>query len=135
MDTTGPMPQIAKPLALRAVTLLLKAGGKETTARLYVDQTGTLIGAQNIEALKNWLHGQLEYDPGTITPAQVTDEVKRDIRLFTNSPCWFDGCEELRQQYEAEIAEMLKANPNCKGCEKGAVMRKYLALAAEKQKT
>lgn len=38
-------------------------------------------------------------------------------------PCWFNGCEELRKEYKAELD---KANPTgCTDCQKGAIMRLF----------
>lgn len=49
-------------------------------------------------------------------------------RFYTlQIPCWFDGCEELRKEYQAEIdkAGAKKADGTCTDCEKGAIMRMF----------
>jgi len=64
----------------------------------------------------------------TLTPKQKTA-----MRFFSKAtPCWFEGCEQLRQAYDAEI-EALHASAKakgvpCKGCQTGAVILKYRKL-------
>lgn len=58
------------------------------------------------------------------TLSSISDEARELMQVFNMSqPCWFKGCEELRQQYKAE-----KEANGCKTCQ-GAIMRKYMALA------
>lgn len=58
------------------------------------------------------------------TLSSISDEARELMQVFNMSqPCWFKGCEELRQQYKAE-----KEASGCKTCQ-GAIMRKYMALA------
>lgn len=57
----------------------------------------------------------------------VTDIPKEELevnRFFSlSTECWFGGCEELREQYKAALAE---ENPDgCTGCQKGAIMRMF----------
>jgi hypothetical protein len=49
------------------------------------------------------------------------------LTFFTDSaPCWFDGCEELRAQYNAELEA--RGGETCPGCKKGAIIRKYMMI-------
>lgn len=58
------------------------------------------------------------------TLASITDEARELMEVFNmNTPCWFKGCQALRDQYTAE-----KETQGCKSCS-GAIMRKYMALA------
>ena len=65
-------------------------------------------------------------------------EIEKKINLFfwLESPCFFEGCEELRASYK----KLLDASPgNCQGCKKGRIMREYIplvkaALEGEKNK-
>lgn len=41
-----------------------------------------------------------------------------------HTPCWFEGCEELREQYNKELEDL---GDDCKECDKGALIRKYHA--------
>lgn len=58
------------------------------------------------------------------TLTNITDEARELMEVFNmNTPCWFKGCEKLREQYNAE-----KEQSGCKTC-KGTIMRKYMQLA------
>jgi hypothetical protein len=45
------------------------------------------------------------------------------------TPCFFDGCEELRAQYNAEVEAK---GANCPACQKSEVRRKYMILVKNK---
>jgi hypothetical protein len=58
----------------------------------------------------------------------VIDKVPtREAKIMTffspSSPCWFTGCEELRQEYYKELAKI--DTPGCPQCMKGSLIRKY----------
>ena len=56
--------------------------------------------------------------------SSLTDEAKELFEVFNfNTPCWFRGCEKLREQYKDE-----KEKTGCKTCI-GSLTRKYMALA------
>lgn len=66
---------------------------------------------------------------------QADDITKRNVQLFVKEiPCWFDGCEELRERYErdvvAETADWMRRHPgkDCPGCVTGRVNTKYLEI-------
>lgn len=53
----------------------------------------------------------------------IPDKEQQLFRFFgKETPCWFDGCEELRAQYAAEIANL---GDTCPTCMQGAIIRKY----------
>jgi hypothetical protein len=65
------------------------------------------------------------------------ETTKRNIGFMVPSiPCWFEGCEELRTQYEADVvaetADWIRRNPgkDCPGCVVGRINQKYLAILA-----
>jgi len=54
----------------------------------------------------------------------VSAEDREALAFFSkHAPCWFAGCEELREQYQKEL-DALPAD--CPGCQEGALMRKYI---------
>ena len=101
-----------------------------TSVHLLVDHTNELKGVLNLQALRKWLEGRSEFAADVpIRPDAVT---QRDIRFFGSTPCWFDGCEELRKQYNEELSKIGGAACGT-GCEKGTLIRKYLKLVAQAQ--
>lgn len=42
-------------------------------------------------------------------------------------PCWFEGCQELRDEFNKVIASI----PGCPGCKRGKLILKYLPRAKE----
>lgn len=45
-------------------------------------------------------------------------------RFFVLSvPCWFKGCEELREEYKKALDDASQDNKPCTNCKKGAIMR------------
>lgn len=62
-------------------------------------------------------------------PVHIPEVEKEAIKVFVDSiPCWFDGCQKIRDDYKNE----LKANqlePGCTSCKKGNILRKYLKIA------
>lgn len=56
----------------------------------------------------------------------VSAAERKVLSFFVDStPCWFEGCTELRDRYQAELT---KLGTNCPTCQKGAVIRKYQDL-------
>lgn len=56
--------------------------------------------------------------------SSLTDEAKELFEVLNfNTPCWFKGCDKLREQYKEE-----KENTGCQTCI-GALTRKYMSLA------
>lgn len=115
----------------RVISIKIPGEAGDTPVSLIVDDQNRLTGALNIEALRRW--AAVNHDSPSAKTAVPDDLTKRDIRLFTNTPCWFEGCEELRRAYEGEVQRINSKADGCKPCEKGAIIRKYLKLAALKQ--
>ena len=47
------------------------------------------------------------------------------ISFFSlGKPCWFEGCEELRAEYQKEYEGI--GGANCQACDHGALIRKYM---------
>jgi hypothetical protein len=56
---------------------------------------------------------------------EVSDVDKEVFRFFSpHQPCWFEGCEKLREQYQAELDK--RGGSACPSCEKGVVIRMFV---------
>lgn len=64
-------------------------------------------------------------------PIHIPEIEKQALKVFVDSvPCWFDGCQELRNKYKQELKEN-SIDEGCSSCKKGPIIRKYLKLAAQ----
>ena len=62
-------------------------------------------------------------------PVHIPDIEKEAIKVFVDSiPCWFDGCQKIRDDYKNEL-QANKLEPGCTSCKKGNILRKYLKIA------
>ena len=128
------------------VIRLRKPDGGEERVHLFLDSNGFLTGAHGLEKLTSWERhkqagaGAKVVMANNVTAVDVDAITRRDIRLFTDTtPCWFPECEELRRRYKEDLADMERQTlelegRECKGCEKGVLIRKYMALAKEAQR-
>jgi hypothetical protein len=107
------------------------SSGETESATIFTDEQGfvkTVVNVESLVSVATVSAKKLSVNPNT--QLIVTDEVKRNMKFFSeHSPCWFEGCEKLRELYKKEVTE-LESNGNCQGCQKGAVIRKYLQLVA-----
>ena len=58
---------------------------------------------------------------GSVTSA-LPPAVQDAFKFFTDEPCWFDGCEDLRK----ELLEKHGDGASCKGCARGSVIRSMI---------
>lgn len=130
----SPLINITAENPAKAVNVTLPDGaGGRVTLTMYVSGSNELLGVSDLSLLENWIAQQRsESQVRTIGRDDVTDETRRDIKFFSNSPCWFEGCEKIRAAYEAEVAKLDAAK--CKPCEKGALIRKYLQILKDAQR-
>jgi len=63
-------------------------------------------------------------EQGRRTISNVDDRTKQALSFFTDAPCWFEGCEELRARYQEERAEQ-ESETGCRTCV-GSLYRKYM---------
>lgn len=135
----------AAPRVNAQVIRIRRDDGGEDRIHLFLDADGFLTNEHGLEKLVEWkrkkqglVATQVNLGSGVtvLDPDAIT---KRDIRLFTDAtPCWFPECEELRQRYKLELADLEKEiteheGRDCSGCEKGPLLRKYMKLAREAQ--
>jgi len=75
-------------------------------------------------------------DSSEAKPVSLDRNTKELFKFFSPSvPCWFDGCEELREQYKNEKQKLLdKHDGNCPACAEGQLVNKYLAIIKQKVK-
>jgi hypothetical protein len=127
------------------VIRLRKPDGSEDRVHLFLDEEGFLTGANNLELLQGWSAHQSQetkipglrklIDGQGNTQLKPDASLQRDLHFFSeHSPCWFPECEQLRENYAAELGR-LKEDPNCpqKTCYKAPLIQKYLKLVREAQ--
>lgn len=130
------------------IVKLHREDGGEDRIHLFLDNQGFLVGAYGLGKLASWkkhpaaspisipgLHKDAE---GNVT---VDPSAQKLFRFFSKeTPCWFEGCKELREAYDTELEAalaVLEEDPNCSGCAKNKVkskmINKYLAQVAVMQ--
>lgn len=120
-----------KAKQLKALPVKLRVNGNLVGIHLLLGEHDELVGTSDPTLFRTWA----EQQKPAARAVTVTKEDKRDIKFFTETPCWFNGCEELRAAYASEL-QQLEARPGgCRGCVKGSLMRKYLKLVADAQKS
>jgi hypothetical protein len=71
-------------------------------------------------------------EDGGMTLKSIDGKTREIMPFFSKVPCWFRGCEELRAKYEAEVEAKIDAatqeGRECRDCETGEVMRKYIRI-------
>ena len=94
---------------MRTLYVYRERAGKRQRYAIHVDDRMTVKSLKRVDDL-----------PST----KVNTPISKDIIPFfvDSSPCWFRGCEELREEYRAELE---KLGTNCPGCQRGALMRKF----------
>lgn len=101
--------------------------GQRTRWRFLLDEGDTIISEQEAPEPDTTTPGiTVEMVKGQRTVTKVSPEQQKILGFFVAStPCWFEGCNELREKYLAEVA----AQPaGCPDCQKGAIIRKYKAI-------
>jgi hypothetical protein len=67
-------------------------------------------------------------DDGSRVLREVSPETMKLMRFVDlNFPCWFNGCEDLRNDYKKDLEK--HGGAECKSCVRGALNKKYLKLA------
>lgn len=99
-----------------------------TDARLTI-KTVTIAGTETALASMGTFVG----DPFGAQVATPSPLMARLVKFFVPSePCWFQGCEEMREKFAADIAALEKAAADagtvCRDCDKGVVQARYLAI-------
>jgi len=118
--------------------------GGEERVHLFLDAQGFLTGANNLEKLATWqkrasllsqIPGlQKALDAAGNTTITADPSVQKQFKFFSKeTPCWFEGCEELRKEYYHEL-ETMEQDPNCSNCAKGKLVNKFLLRVIEMQK-
>jgi hypothetical protein len=64
-------------------------------------------------------------EQGRVIIDSISSREQKIMTFFSDlTPCWFDGCEELRKEYKEDYAKI--GGANCKACTHGALIRKYM---------
>lgn len=116
--------------SMRALAIkVANDSGELEDLHIIINQASELVAVSKPKLLSDWLATRGK--SAAVQPREIDEETKRDIQFFGGSPCWFPGCEQLRVDYAEELSKLEAAS--CKGCEKGALIRKYLKLIASAQ--
>lgn len=70
------------------------------------------------------IHGQPVIKQTIIVTSVPALESKVNKFFSPYTPCFFEGCEELRERYK-DALEKAGMTEECTGCQKGAIMRKF----------
>jgi hypothetical protein len=140
------METLTKPINSKINSLVIRIhrdDGGEDRVHLFLDAQGFLTGANNLDKLATWnkrasmlsqIPGlQKAIDAAGNTTVTVDPAMQKQFKFFSKeNPCWFAGCEELRNAYAAELAELEK-DPNCPDCDKSKLINKYLRKVIDAQ--
>ena len=70
--------------------------------------------------------GEPVYSTRIVIKSIPPDEAELNKFYTLQIPCWFNGCEELRNEYKKALAKAGKGDAgSCTDCEKGAIMRMF----------
>lgn len=87
------------------------------------DKEGNIVKGEDGQPLMQW---------ATI-PTFIPQVEKDALKVFIDSiPCWFNGCEQIREAYNNELKRTADSKQSkCSDCKKGPVLRKYLRKVVE----
>lgn len=87
------------------------------------DKDGNIVKGEDGQPLMQW---------ATI-PTFIPQVEKDALKVFIDSiPCWFNGCEQIREAYNNELKRTVDSKQSqCSDCKKGPVLRKYLRKVVE----
>jgi hypothetical protein len=156
MERVKPQGLTIDPTALTPVPVKVSLPAGETQLVLYLDAERNLVYASNPEALAEWAKlrnrlpeksqpaqaapGELpgvrfRIDPdGTKVIESVDAITQQAMTFFTDAPCFFEGCAELRAAYERDLERITDSQGNCSDCGAGRLNLKYVPLVIEKLK-
>ena len=104
--------------------------GERQRWKFVVDEQQTIIEETKVEDAVTMA---VRDETGKRVVSAISSDDRRILNFFsTAAPCWFAECEDLRQQYAAEIAALAAG---CPDCQKGAVIRKYQTLVKKHEQT
>jgi len=97
-----------------------RASGEKYPIKLLLDDERVIIGEEEL---------QDNSMPHSDMPDQHA--LNKIMPFFSKeTPCFFDGCEEMREAYYAELQS--RGGDGCPGCVRGAINRKYIQLVRDK---
>ena len=99
---------------------------------------GRLVGTRNLAVALQALAEAGEVGPEIDQPSPVPQRSVSEgevIPFFGFGPCWFDGCEKLREEYRREKDDMTKKaeeqGGQCSDCDLAALQAKYRRLVKD----
>jgi hypothetical protein len=110
--------------------------GVKTPVEIGIDANKVIVYEREVEdavrdASGHTLGVTTEMRDGKKVITHVSNATATAMRFFsTESPCWFEGCEELRAKYAQELESI--GGDACPACKRGALTRKYLPMVIAK---
>lgn len=121
----------------RSLRFWSEADGKRVPVVLTVTPQLVILGVTigGAPVTVNDLAGTVASDGVKIT-AIPNKRVAKLMRFFsTETPCWFDGCAELRDAFYREVSDLeeaaARAGAECRTCDRGEVIQRYVAKLLE----
>jgi hypothetical protein len=104
--------------------------GSRVRWKIEVDDRQNIVSETQVEDVTT---SAVRDETGKRVVSAIGPDDRRILNFFSPAaPCWFQECEDLRQQYATEIAAL---SVGCPDCQKGAVIRKYQALVKKHEQT
>lgn len=114
----------------RRIYLFRMEDGKKVRYRFELDgqmviQEEVREGEDTVPVKRGPVQTNIEKRPdGTKVITSVSKEDQEILKFFVDSvPCWFEGCEELRKEWNEAVAKA--GGEKCVGCARGRIMRQF----------
>jgi hypothetical protein len=110
-------------------------GRQRQKYRFVIDENQTILSESLVDDREEFLRAtgaEFTRQPnGGITITKIDPVEAKLISLFSDAPtpCWFDGCQEIVDQYQADLKNM---PTDCPTCQKSKLIRKYYVMARDK---
>lgn len=104
--------------------------GRRTRWAFELDDRMTILSESPVEEQTTSIPGvRTAVVDGRRQVTQIDPQTQRAYQFFLpDNPCWFDGCDELREEYEQAVEAR---GSDCPACKKGELIRKYLPRVLE----
>jgi hypothetical protein len=109
-----------------AISEKVSEGEKEAIER-YIKKQSAVPAKEDVES-KAYIEEQItteKNEEGVSVVTGVSPQFQEMMKFFSlDTPCFFEGCEEMREKYKKDLDKL--GGDGCKGCKKGALIRKYI---------
>jgi hypothetical protein len=116
--------QSTKPVVVMNTRTPLFGGGYRDIQMIF-STDGTYLGERELSK-----EAREQVKMAAAEKAQTTqNELQIIMPFFGSGPCFFDGCDKLREAYKAELEKM--GGEKCTACARGSLNRKYIAIVKQ----